>query len=153
MHFKEKFKRVGDVRLRLAFEESIVTALAKAGGGINHKFRIRAERNRAVAHQVKAVRRHPFEVVVRPNLKMNEVVTATVVFRHCFQCFPINALFVDAEAAPFRLVAEDLVRELVDAGCGFAGTGVPGDEPAAAEIASPPGQSLQSRDTPWPWPK
>ncbi len=142
MQLKEKLQRVGDVRLRLAFEESLVTALAEAGRCINDELRIRAEWYRAVAHQVKAVRWHPFEVVIWPNLKMNEVVTATVVFRHGLQGFPIDSLFVDAKTAPLRLVLEDLVRELVDARRGLSGTGVPGDEPTAAEITSFPSQSI-----------
>jgi hypothetical protein len=35
---------------------------------------------------------------------------------------------------------KDLVSELIDAGSGFAGTGVAGDEPTATELVSFPGQ-------------
>ena len=48
MHFKEKFKRVGDVRLRLAFEESLVTALTETGSGVHDKLGVGAEGNVAV---------------------------------------------------------------------------------------------------------
>ena len=48
---------MGDVRLRLAFEKSLVPALAEAGGRVHHKFRIGGERDAAVAGEIEPMRR------------------------------------------------------------------------------------------------
>ena len=77
---------------------------------------------------------------------MNQIVFAAVVTRHCRERFPINALFVNAQPAPCRFVLKNLMRQLVDAGTGFARAGVAGDEPAATELISFPLQTAESRD-------
>ena len=48
-------------------------------------------------------------------------------FRHRRKRFPIDALFIDAQAAPFRLVLENLMRKLINTGTGLARTGVARD--------------------------
>ena len=58
--------------------------------------------------------------VVGADLQMNQVVLAPVVPGHSGERLPIDPLFVNAQAAPRRLVLEDLVRELVDSRAGFA---------------------------------
>jgi hypothetical protein len=77
---------------------------------------------------------------------MNQIVFAFIVPRHCRKRFPINAFFVNAQAAPFFLILKYLMRQLIDARTGFAGAGVAGDEPAAAELISPPSQAAKLGD-------
>ena len=77
---------------------------------------------------------------------MNQIVFAFVMPRHCRKRFPINAFFINAQAAPFVLVLEHLMGQLIDAGTGFAGAGVAGDEPAAAKLIAFPSQSAKLGD-------
>ncbi len=63
---------MGDVRLRLAFEESLVAALAEAGGGVHNELGVGRERDASVAGQVVAVRRRPLAIrVVGADLQMD----------------------------------------------------------------------------------
>ena len=72
VQFKKQFQRVGNMRLRLALEESFVTALSQAGGRIHDKFGIGGKRNAAVAGEIEAVRRFPFKVrIIRSDLQVN----------------------------------------------------------------------------------
>src|SRR5437762_13976930 len=84
--------------------------------------------------------------VVWANLNVNQIVLSTVARRHRLKRFPIDTLFVNAQATPARFVTKDLMCELVDARCGFAGAGVARDQPAATELAPLPSQSLEHGD-------
>jgi hypothetical protein len=140
---------MGDVRLRLAFEESLVAALAETGGGVHDEFGVGAEWDAAVAGQVVSVGWRPLHVrLVALNLEMNQVVLATVMARHRRERLPINAFFVNAQAAPGRFVSENLVRELVDPGTCLARASVTGDEPAATELIAFPRQSTKTSYAP-----
>src|SRR6266576_3879507 len=57
--FKKQFQRVGDVRLRLAFEKAFVAALAETCCGFHDELGVGGERDAAVASQVVTVRRRP----------------------------------------------------------------------------------------------
>src|SRR5688572_883255 len=65
---------------------------------------------------------------------------------HRGKCFPINAFFVDAEAAPAWFVLKDLVGELVDAGACFARACVAGNKPASAELVPFPSHAAETSD-------
>ena len=88
--------------------------------------------------------------VVRADLQVNQVVLAAVVPSHRRKSFPIDALFINAQAAPLRLVLENLMCKLVNAGTGFAGASVARDEPAATKLITFPGQTAKSRDAGFP---
>ena len=77
---------------------------------------------------------------------MNQIIFAFIVPRHCRKRLPINAFFVNAKAAPFVLVLKNLMRQLIDAGTGFAGAGIAGDEPAATKLIAFPSQAAKSGD-------
>ncbi len=77
---------------------------------------------------------------------MNQIVFAAVVTRHCRERFPIDAFFINAQTAPCWFVLKNLMGQLVDAGTGFAGAGVAGDEPATTELIAFPSQAAESRD-------
>ena len=47
---------------------------------------------------------------VGSDLQVNQIRFAFVMVRHCRKRFPINALFINAESAPIRLVLKYLVR-------------------------------------------
>ena len=53
--FKEHFERVGNMRLRLAFEKTFVAALAQTRGGVHDELGVGGERNTAVASKVVAM--------------------------------------------------------------------------------------------------
>ena len=147
VQFKEHFERVRDVGLRLAFEKTFIPALAETRGGVHDELGVGRERNTAVAGQVVAIRRRPLRIgVICADLQMNQIVFAPVVTCHCRECFPINAFFVNAQTTPMRLVLKNLMRQLVDAGTGFARTSVAGDEPAATKLISLPLQPAKPRD-------
>ena len=55
---------MGDMRLGLAFEESLVTALSQTGRRINDELGVGAEWNAAVASQVEKLRRCPWRVSI-----------------------------------------------------------------------------------------
>jgi len=132
------------VRLRLAFEKAFVTALAEAGGGVHDELGVGGEGDTAVAGQVVTVGWSPMTVgVTALDLQPNQIMFAAVVTCHCCERFPIHALFINAQAAPFRFVLKNLMRELVDAGTGFARAGVAGDEPAATELVTLPDESAE----------
>ena len=76
---------------------------------------------------------------------MNQVVLAAVVPRHRRERFPIDAFFVNAQAAPCRFILEHLMSKLIDSGTRLARTGVARDEPAATELISFPSQSTELR--------
>ena len=136
-----------DVGLCLAFEKAFVPALAETRGGVHDELGVGGKWNTAVAGQVVAIRWRPLRIgVVCADLQMNQIVFAAVVTRHCRERFPINALFVNAQPAPGRFVLKNLMRQLVDAGTGFARAGVAGDEPAATELIAFPLQTAESRD-------
>src|SRR5438128_4795461 len=123
--FKKQFEGVGNVGLRLAFEESLVTALTETGGGVHDKLGVGAEGNVAVPSEVEAMRRAgPARRRIGAYFELNQVVDPTVMRRHRLERFPIHTFFVDAQAAPTRLVPEDLVQQLVDAGTGLARPGI-----------------------------
>jgi len=133
------------MRLRLAFEKALVAALAQAGGGVHDEFGIGGKGYAAVAGQIEAVRRRPLlGLIVGADLQMNQLMLALVMARHGGERFPINALFIHAQAAPGGFVLKNLVGQLVDARTGFAGTGVAGDEPAATELVAFPDQPAKS---------
>ena len=67
---------------------------------------------------------------------MNQMLLAVIMMRHCRKRFPINAFFINAQSAPFWFVLKNLMGELIDAGTGFARTGVAGDEPAPAKLVA-----------------
>ena len=147
--FKKQFEGVGNVGLRLAFEESLVTALTETGSGVHDKLGVGAEGNVAVPSEVEAMRRA--ELARRRGgayFELNQVVDPTVMRRHRLERFPVHTLFIYAQAAPSRFVAKDLVRELVDAGSRLARTGVARDEPAATELAPLPPETLETGDDP-----
>ena len=129
-------------------KKPFVAALAETRGGVHDELGVGRERDAAVAGQVVAMRRRPLRVgVVGADLQMNQVVLATVVPRHRRERFPIDAFFVNAQAAPRRFVLKNLMGELVDAGTGLARAGVAGDEPAATKLISLPRQTAEPRDT------
>lgn len=98
---------MGDVRLRLTFEKPFVPALAKTRGSIDNEFGVGCEWDAAVTGQIETGHRFPLRIRVGgADLQMNQIVLATVMFRHCGQCFPIDTLFIDAEPSPSRLVLE-----------------------------------------------
>ena len=66
--------------------------------------------------------------------------------RHRRKRFPINAFFINAQPAPIFFILEDLVGKLIDAGTGFAGASVAGDEPTSAKLIAPPRQIAELRD-------
>jgi hypothetical protein len=128
LQFGQQFQAVGNVCLRLAFEKTFVSALSKTRGRIHDKFRIGRKWNATVAGEIKPVRRLPFVVgFIRSDFELDQIIFPMVMFRHCRERFPIDAFFIYAQAAPFRLVLKYLMGELVDAGTGLAGAGVAGD--------------------------
>ena len=152
IQLKQHFKRVSDVRLRLAFEKAFVPALAETRGGVHDELGVGRERDAAVAGQVVAIGRRPLRVgVVRPDLQLNQVVFAAVVSRHRREGFPIDAFFVNAQAAPHRLILKNLMNELIDAGTRFARASVAGDEPAATKLIPPPPQTAELRHMVFAW--
>ena len=139
MKFREQFQGVRDVRLRLALKKSLVPALAKTRGGVHDKLGVGAEGNRTVARKIEAVRRGPVCAdIIRANLDVDQIGQPAVVVGHAFERFPIDPFFINAQAAPARFVAKNLMGKLVDAGAGFTGTGVAGDEPTTAELIALP---------------
>ena len=146
IQLEKHFERVGDVRLCLAFEKSLVAALTETRGGVHDELGVGAEWDAAVAGQVVSVGRPPLRVrLVALNLEMNQVVLATVVPRHRRERFPIDAFLVNAQAAPRWFVFENLVGQLIDAGTRLARTGIARDEPTATELISSPRQSAKTR--------
>ena len=131
------------MRLRLALEKSFVAALTETRGGVHDELRVAAERDGAIAGEIETMGGRPIEVgVVRSNLDMNQVGQSVDSDPPCPERFPIDAFFINAQAAPLWFVAENLMRKLVDAGTGFAGAGVAGDEPAATKLISFPAQTF-----------
>lgn len=133
-----------DVGLGLAFEKAFVTALAQTSGRIDHKFGIAHKRYAPVAGQIKIVGRQP-GMILSPgtNLEMNQIMLASVMPGHGAKGFPIDTLFINTQTAPLRLILKNLMRELIDAGTGFAGTGITGDQPAATKLIAPPDKTAQ----------
>ena len=84
--------------------------------------------------------------VVWFNLHQDQIILAVKMLCHFHQRFPIDALIINAKAAPFRVVGEDLKEQLVDPGTSFARPRVAGDEPAATEIFARPGKAFQADD-------
>ena len=84
--------------------------------------------------------------IVGADLQMNQVMLTPVMLGHRRERFPIHAFFINAQSAPSRFVLKNLMGELIDAGTGFAGAGVAGDEPAATELIAPPSQTPKSGD-------
>ena len=84
--------------------------------------------------------------VVRADLQVNQVVLAAVVPSHRRKGFPIDALFINAQAAPLRLVLKNLMCKLVNAGTGFAGASVTGNKPTTTKLITFPGQTAKSCD-------
>ena len=147
VQFKEHFERVRNVGLCLAFEKTFVAALAETRRGVHDELCVGGKRNAAVAGQVVAIWWRPLRVgIICADLQMNQIMFAFVVSRHRRERFPINALFVNAQPAPCRLVLKNLMHQLVDAGTGFARAGVTGDEPTATKLISLPLQTAESRD-------
>ena len=66
--------------------------------------------------------------------------------RHGRKRLPIDAFFINAQSAPFGFVLKNLMGELIDAGTGFAGAGVTGNEPAPAKLIAFPGQAAELCD-------
>src|SRR5438093_13549508 len=85
--------------------------------------------------------------VVRADLQLNQVVLAPVMPSHRCKGLPIHALLINAQAAPGRLVLEDLMSQLVDPRCRLARARVAGNEPATTELVSRPLQSAETCDT------
>ena len=136
---------MGDVGLRLAFEEPLVPALAEACGRIDDKLGVGGEWNRWVSSEIEAVKGPPVRAGrIGSDLKMNEVMLPVVVASHGVESLPVHALFIDAEPTPGGFMLENLVGELIDARCGFAGAGVASDEPAPAELAALPDQAWRT---------
>src|SRR5205807_1803054 len=148
---EEHFERVGDVGLRLVFEKAFVAALAKAAGGVHDELGVGHEWDASVAGEVEAMRWRPVCVcIIRADLQVNQVVLAAVVPSHRGKGFPIDALFINAKAAPLRLVLKNLMCKLVNAGTGFARASVAGNEPAATKLITFPGQTAKSRNAGFP---
>src|SRR5207302_7622277 len=144
----QHFERVGDVGLRLVLEKAFVAALAKAAGSVHDELGVGHERDASVAGEVEAMRWRPLCVcIIRADLQVNQVVLAAVVPSHRRKGFPIDALFINAKAAPLRLVLKNLMCKLVNAGTGFARASVAGNEPAATKLITFPGQTAKSRNT------
>ena len=137
---KQQFKCMSDMRLCLALEKAFVTALAQTRGCIDDELGVGREAGWSGRRSdCSDVRWYPCVVpVVRADLQVNQVVLATVMPRHRRECFPIDALFVNAQSAPCRFILKNLMSELIDAGSGLARTGVAGDEPAATKLSPLP---------------
>ena len=87
------------------------------------------------------MRRYPVSLgIVGADLQVNQIVFAAVVLSHRCEGFPIDPFFINAQSAPGRLMLEDLMSELIDAGTGLARAGVAGDEPAATKLMALPGE-------------
>src|SRR5207247_8787615 len=102
------------------------------------------ERDAAIAGKVETMQRRSGRVCfVSADLKVNQIVFATIVLGHLCERFPIDPFFIDAQAAPAGLVLENLVGKLIDAGTSLARAGVTGDEPTATKLVSSPGQPAE----------
>ena len=135
------------MRLRLVLEEAFVAGLAEAGGGVHDGFGEGVVGDAAVGGEVVGVPRLPaWRRAFGADLEQDQIVLASEVPRHRRERFPIEAFVVDAEAAPRRLVLEDLEEQRSDAGARLAGAGVAGDEPAAAEIFARPIEAGEADD-------
>src|SRR6266498_715875 len=84
--------------------------------------------------------------VVRADLQVDQVVRAAVVQSHRCKSFPIHALLINAQAAPGRLVLEDLMSQLIDTGTGLARASVARNEPATTKLIAFPCQSAETCD-------
>src|SRR5665213_1573953 len=151
VQFIEHFEGVSDMSLSLAFEKSFVTALSQTGSGIHDELGVGGKWDAAVSGQVVAMRWWRLRIrVLVVNLKMNQIVFAVILTGHGRERFPIHALFINAQPAPFRFVLEYLMGELIDAGTGLARTGVTGDEPAATKLVAFPSQAAELCDRAFP---
>src|ERR1041385_5170473 len=116
---------MSDMRLGLAFEKSFVAALAETCRGVYQEFGVGIEGNRAVSCEIESMLRFPRSgSIIGANLDMDEVGGAPVVLSHALERFPINSLFVDAQAAPPGFVLKHLMRQLIDPRTRFARPGV-----------------------------
>jgi hypothetical protein len=111
---------------------------------VHNEFGVGAERNRAVASEIEAVRWRPVRAgVVQVVLDVDQIGQPAVVVGHTLERFPIDAFFINAQAAPARFVAENLIGKLINAGTGFTRTGITGDEPATAKLIALPTQAFE----------
>jgi len=83
---------------------------------------------------------------LRLDLEKDEVVLAPEVLSHRFQCFPINAFIINADASPVWLITENLVEKRSDPTAGFPGASIPCDEPASAEVFASPLHAFKTDD-------
>ena len=92
LQFKKQFERVGNMRLRLAFEKSFVAALAETLGSIHNEFGIGHKRDAAVAGQIETMRRRPVRDARSSGriCKMNQIMLASIMLRHRRKRFPIH---------------------------------------------------------------
>ena len=91
------------MRLRLTLEKALVPALAETGGGIYDELGVGRERDTSVASQVVAIWQvsTACRCRLRPDLKADEVrVRGRNAAPSSSQGFPIDALLVNAQAAP-----------------------------------------------------
>ena len=65
-------------------------------------------------------------------------------FCHRRKRLPVNALFINAQATPFWFALENLMGELIYAGCGFTRTRVTSDEPAPTKLVPFPSQLAEA---------
>jgi hypothetical protein len=135
------------VRLRLTFEKALVTALAETGGRVHNKFGIGRERDAAVAGEIET----DASVSIFDRLRPPEFADESNAFRGdndapLPKAFPNKRLFHQCTVRPIFLVLKNLMNQLIDAGTGFAGAGVAGDEPATAELVAFPSQPAELRD-------
>src|SRR5208283_3387193 len=93
------------------------------------------------------MRRRPLLIgFIRPNLQMNQMLLTVIMTRHCRKRLPIDTFFINTQSAPFWFVLKNLMNQLIDAGTGFAGPGIPSNEPATAKLVAFPGQAAELCD-------
>ena len=135
------------MRLSLVLEEPFVPLLAKARRGIDHKLCKRTGRNLAIFGQVVPVFGRPVgRRTVRLHLEQDQVIQTVKVRRHFHQCLPVQALVIDTDSAPTRLVLEHLIEQRRDSRTRFTRSGIASNQPASAEILPCPRKSTETDD-------
>ncbi|MGA9577561.1 MAG: hypothetical protein WBV90_08070 [Terrimicrobiaceae bacterium] len=145
LHVPEDFESRLNRDLRLGGEKRILsTPTSQRDRRIDNDLGIRRGGNVRIAGDIDRMHGPPQHILsYRSGLKQCEIAFASKVRRHPHEDFPIEALLIEADAAPLRDVLKNLVRDRIDRALRLARAGPPGDEPAAHEILHRPGNSAE----------